>query len=48
MIPLIQETQDLPTITLTTYSVFLVLLVGNMGKKIKILTKSLQNSVASL
>ena len=43
IIPLIHETQDLSTITLTTHSVFLVLLMGNMDKKVEILTRSLQN-----
>lgn len=43
IIPLIHETQDLSTITLTTYSVFLVLLMGNMDRNIEILTRSLQN-----
>lgn len=43
IIPLIHETQDLSTITLTTYSVFLVLLMGNMDKNIEILSRSLQN-----
>ena len=58
IIPLIHETQDLSTLTLTTYSVFLFffslhvfnwvvelfwILMGNMDKKIEILTRSLQN-----
>ena len=43
IIPLIHETQDLLTITLTTYSVLLILLMGSTDKKIEILTRSLQN-----